>query len=68
MTHQHEDSAAGGGAFEYRANGLDTSKDSTTPREIKGFIPTSFLPTQARPQRVKGGIERGYRFRWRRAR
>ena len=42
--------------------------NSTALHEIKGFISTSLLSTKARSQRVAGGIDRGYRFRWRRAR
>ena len=56
------------GALDCLAGRLDGTEYIASLSKIKGFIPTSFLSAKARSQRVAGGIERGYCFRWRRAR
>jgi len=56
------------GALDCLAGRLDGTEYIASLSEIKAFIPASLLPTKVRSQRVARGVERGYCFRWRRAR
>jgi len=56
------------GALDCLAGRLDGTEYSASLSKIKGFLLTAPLPTRAQAQRDVGGVERGYRFRWRRAR